>query len=122
MSPRELHVQTEVKDKKLRAALKDEALLKSRYGVELAKKLKLRVGALEAALSLADFWPPFSLPERVHELKGNLKGVFSMDLIHPQRLLFRPLEDSPPDDRSDEQARWKSIEGIEITGIEDTHG
>lgn len=101
-----------------------------RFGSEMAKKIQLRMGALVAAESLGIFWPPLSPPERCHELKGNLAGVFSMDLTHPYRLLFKPLK-TPKELRGgsetkegalDQKARWHSIDSIEIIGVEDTHG
>jgi len=72
-------------------------------------------------IPLGDFWPPKSGPERCHELKGNRKGAFSVDLKQPYRLLFRPLEAEAPADRSNEQHRWQSITSIDIFAIEDTH-
>src|SRR5436853_634805 len=112
----ELHIS----DKDLRRALEDEAL-KRRYGADMAKKLAIRLAALRAAKSLGDFWPPKSGPERCHELRGNRKGAFSVDLKQPYRLLFRPMESEAPADRSDEQRRWQSITSIDIFAIEDTH-
>jgi len=111
-----------VKDNKLRATLEDEATLKRRYGTEMMKKVNIRIAALRAAETLADFWPPLSGPERCHELKGDLSGTFSIDVKQPYRLLFTPVETNAAKDRSDEQKRWKSITAIEILGIEDTHG
>ena len=111
-----------VSDKKLRVALADEAACKRRFGADMTKKLMLRLNALRAADSLADFWPPQSGPERCHELKGDRAGAFSIDLKQPYRLLFRPVEPASTQDRSDEQQRWKSITSIDIFGIEDTHG
>ncbi len=111
-----------VRDKKLKAALEDEAICKRRYGMDMTKKLKLRLAALRAAESLADFWPPMSGPERCHELKGDLVGTFSVDVKQPYRLLFTPIEAEPDTDRSDEQQRWRSIKTIDILRIEDTHG
>ena len=96
--------------------------MKRHHGKDMAKKLTLRLAALRSAPSLATFWPPLSGPERCHELKGGLAGAFSIDLKQPYRLLFKPLEDTPPEDRSNEPARWKSIRAIEILAIEDTHG
>lgn len=86
----------------------------------MAKKLQLRIAALRAAESLADFWPPKSGPERCHELKGERTGTFSVDLKQPYRLLFRPADE--PDGNLGEQQRWNLITGIELLGIEDTHG
>jgi plasmid maintenance system killer protein len=107
---------------KLKAALENEALCQRQYGRDMTKKIMLRLGALRAAKSLADFWPPMSGPERCHELRGELAGTFSVDLKQPHRLLFIPIDESAPNDRSNEQNRWASITKIEIVGIEDTHG
>lgn len=109
-------------DGKLRRALEDDKVRQKVFGTNTAKKLAIRVTALEAADSLADFWPPNSGPERCHELQGQLGGTFSIDLNQPFRLLFRPIEFNPPADRSDEHARWESIKAVEIVAIEDTHG
>jgi proteic killer suppression protein len=101
----------------------------------MTKKLRLRLAALHAADSLADFWPPKSGPERCHELKGDLAGTFSIDLKQPYRLMFRPyaatpspnLPDEPrwetsPPKPIEEQQRWTTFTVIDIFGIEDTHG
>ena len=84
---------------KLKAALESEAECKRQYGSDMTKKIMLRQNVLRAAGSLADFWPPNSGPERCHELKGDLAGTFSIDLKQPFRLLFVPIEESPPSDR-----------------------
>ncbi len=112
----------DVSDNKLRSAIEDEAVCRRRYGSDMAKKIKLRLAALRAADSLADFWPPESGPERCHELEGGRAGTFSIDLKQPYRLLFKPREETLPSDRSHEQKRWKAITSIEILAIEDTHG
>lgn len=107
---------------KLKAALESEAVCQKLYGRDMMKKIMMRVNELKAADSLADFWPPKSGPERCHELIGDLTGTFSLDVKQPYRLLFVPIEDGAPTDRSDEQSRWASITKIEIVGIENTHG
>ena len=113
----ELHT----RDKKLRAALDSDVECKKRFGMDMTKKLRLRLTALQAAESLADFWPPKSGPERCHELQGDREGIFSVDVKQPYRLLFQPLEIAEHADRSDEHGRWKSVTKIEILSIEDTH-
>ncbi len=87
----------------------------------MEKKIQRRINSLIAAESLADFWPPYTGPERCHELKGDLKGYFSIDHKHPFRLLFIPLV-SIPKGSLDEKDRWKQITEIEIVRIENTHG
>jgi plasmid maintenance system killer protein len=111
-----------VKGKKLKAALDDEALCRRRYGAQMAKKLKLRMDALGAAETLADLWPPLSGPERCHALKADLAGTFSVDVVHPYRLLFVPVDVPPAAESTDEKQRWHSITSIEIIEIKDTHG
>jgi proteic killer suppression protein len=110
-----------VRDRKLRTALEDEAECRRRFGKDMAKKLQVRLTALIAAESLAVFWPPLSGPERCHELKGDLAGVFSVDVKQPYRLLFRPVED-PTAEHSDQRERWQGVKSVEIVGIKDTHG
>jgi len=110
-----------ISDKNVRRAAEDEDFSRRRYGADMSKKLAMRLGALKAANSLAVLWPPKSGPERCHELQGELKGIFSVDLKQPYRLLFKPIENAASRDRSDEQERWKSITSVDILAIEDTH-
>jgi plasmid maintenance system killer protein len=121
-------MQVAIADKKLKRAFENDRERQKRFGNEMAKKIQLRVNALTAAESLGDFWPPLSPPERCHELKADLDGYFSMDLTHPYRLLFKPI-DNPSKatgqlelELLDQKQRWHSIKSIVITGIEDTHG
>lgn len=107
---------------RLRKAIADQRVAQRRYGADMAKKLMLRLAALRAAESLADFWPPKSGPERCHELMGDREGTFSVDLQQPYRLLFEATGDEPRTAYSDEQERWRSITSIVIVAIEDTHG
>jgi plasmid maintenance system killer protein len=115
-------MQVFISNRKLKRTLEDDAERKRRFGAEMAKKIRLRMGALAAAQSLADFWPPESGPERCHELKGDSVGTFSMDLKHPYRLLFWPVDVLEGLDPADEKRRWQAIVAVEIVGIEDTHG
>jgi plasmid maintenance system killer protein len=110
-----------VPDNKLKAALGDAAICRKRYGADMAKKIFQRVGSLTAAESLATFYPPYSGPERCHELIGDLIGVFSMDVKQPYRLLFVPADDIPKTSFKTDLERWKAINSIVIRGIEDTH-
>jgi plasmid maintenance system killer protein len=120
-------MEIEISDNSLRKALEDDRKRVRKFGPDIAAKIAIRMTSLLAAKTLADLWPPFKLPERCHELKGTRKGVFSIDLKHPFRLLFRPIntESNPErpdsDSAADEQERWKNIREIEVIGIEDTH-
>jgi plasmid maintenance system killer protein len=115
-------VEISSRDKGLRSALESEVACRRRYGTDMSKKLLLRLAVLKAAVSLGDFWPPNSGPERCHELKGDKAGTFSVDLKQPYRLLFNAVESERRLDRSNERERWKAIKAIELVTIEDTHG
>jgi len=116
-----------IPDGKLKRALEDAKERQRRYGQVMSKKIRLRMDALTAAETLGDFWPPYSPPERCHELKGNMAGTFSMDLEHPKRLLFKPVsgdevsEVNKAADITDEKQRWTTIRTIEISEVRDTH-
>ena len=110
------------RDRKLKKVCEDEKTRARRFGPVMAGKIRIRLAVLSAARSLGDFWPPFSGPERCHELTGDMKGKFSIDLKHPYRLIFTPVSglESAPQDNA--KLRWHAITAVEITGIEDTHG
>lgn len=110
------------KSNKLKRIFEDETLCNRRYGDEMCKKIFLRLAAIRAAESLATFWPPNLGPERCHELKGDLKGTFSMDLKHPYRLLFVADNEPLTSNSTSELERWRNITAIQVIGIEDTHG
>lgn len=107
-------------NKKLRRSIENDAERRKRFGTEMANKINLRMGTLLAAKTLADFLPPYSGPERCHELRGMLKGIFSIDLKHPYRLLFKPTEDQQ-NEQTDNLQHWGKIDEVIIVGIEDTH-
>jgi proteic killer suppression protein len=73
---------------------------------------------LSAADSLADI--SRLPPARRHELVGDRKGVFSVDLEHPFRLLFIPANDPLPLN-SQGGINLSEVTEVEIIGIEDTH-
>lgn len=62
-----------------------EALSK-KHGIDMARKIIQRIEQLEAAPN------PLCLPNsaRFHEHKGKRKGLFSVDLIPPYRLIVLP--------------------------------
>ena len=75
---------------------------------------------LGAAPNLGIFAPPYNPPNRCHELKGNLKGVLSIDLDHPYRILLKP-DHVPVPMREEGGLDWSKVTIIEIKGVEDTH-
>lgn len=83
-----------------------------------AELLRRRLDDLEAADNLEVMR---SLPGRCHELTGNLKGMLSLDLEHPYRLLF-DVARNPTPKKSDGGLDWSKVTSIKIHGIKDTHG
>ena len=115
------NMEISIADKKLARAFTDDQECVRRYGSEQGKKLRIRLTTLQAAVSLADLWPPNRGPERCHELTGDKAGIFSIDLKHPYRLLLRQISDATKEQYPNERERWERITSIEIIGIEDTH-
>jgi proteic killer suppression protein len=75
---------------KLRKVCNDSRLLAREYGRERALKVQLRLDQLRAARALSDM---ATLPgARCHELQGAREGQLAVDLVHPWRLIFTPLE------------------------------
>lgn len=87
------------------------------YGDRMAGVIRRRLDDLDAANSLEEMR---NLPGRCHELKGDRAGQLSIDLVHPQRLIFVPLEDPFPI-KLDGDMDWAQIKSISVLGIEDTH-
>lgn len=81
-------------------------------------KLMQRMAELNAANSLKEI--SHLPPPRLHELTGQRKGQYSVDLQHPYRLLFVPANEPLPlmDDGGLDKEK---IDEIQIIDIEDTH-
>jgi len=106
------------KTKKLQKICSTKSLAVKELGQKGGKKLMQRLSELNAAITLSDI--SHLPPPRLHELSGNRKGQFSVDLDHPYRLLFIPANESTPM-RDDGGMDKEKIDQIEITEIEDTH-
>lgn len=109
------------RSEKLGKTFNELNLLRKSYGERQAKKITMRLASLCSAVNLREFWPPERLPERCHELKGDRKGEFSMDLDHPFRLIFQPSH-RPIPQLPEGGTDWSQITAITILRVEDTHG
>lgn len=107
------------KTKKFQKECNDFKLLQKRCGLDMARLIRRRLDELRAAAVLEDIR---TLPQaRCHELKGDLSGKLSLDLVHPYRLIIRPANDPPPE-KPDGGLDWTQVTEVEILGVEDTHG
>ncbi len=68
--------------------------MQKQLGPVMARKLQQRLMELKAAESLADI--SNLPPPRCHELINDRAGQFSVDLLHPYRLLFIPADEPVP--------------------------
>ncbi len=102
---------------KLQKTFNSEKELLKKYGAERSQKIKIRLKVLEAAVNLEEV--PAKKPERRHQLKGDRKEQFAVDLSHPYRLIFKPEGKSPISD--DGGIDLKQVAGIIIISVEDYH-
>jgi len=103
--------------RKLQKATASMGAMQKAYG-EMAVKLAQRLAELGAAASLAEM--SHLPPARCHALAGDRKGQFSVDLVHPYRLIFEPDHDPVPllpDGGIDRTA----VTDIVIIEVVDTH-
>lgn len=91
--------------------------LRGEYGPRMAELIQERLASLVAAESLAVLR---NLPGRCHELTGDLKGYLALDLVHPNRLVFRPTEDPLPELKGG-GLDWDGVHGVEVWRIGDYH-
>lgn len=89
------------------------------YGVACAQSIQQRLMVLRSAESLATF-TPYGPPERCHELTGNRKGQWAMDLYKGNRLVFR-CRNHPIPQRADGGIAWQGVTAIEILEVIDYH-
>lgn len=99
----------------LHAIGNDAKAARKALGKRSADLLRRRLDDLRASGSLEAMR---HLPGRCHELKGDRAGQFAVDLEHPKRLVFEPLEGVRGADGS---LDWSSVKTIEIVDIVDYH-
>ncbi len=88
------------------------------FGDVVAKKLALRINALQAATTLADMR---NVAGRCHELRGNRSGQLALDLTGNLRLVFAPTANPPPS-LEDGGLDWAAVKAVTILEVTDYHG
>jgi len=104
--------------RKLAKILNSEGNLMRQYGQENAKLLKRRMAILLAASCLDEV--SHRPPERRHELTGDKRGKFAVDIKHPYRLVFEPNHNPLPR-KADGGLDLRQITAITIIDVEDYH-
>ncbi|MEO5332649.1 MAG: hypothetical protein H7839_11555 [Magnetococcus sp. YQC-5] len=108
------------KNQNLKKECHNLQLLQKVHGERQARLIIGCLTALRAAANLGDFWPPYERFGRCHQLTNNRSGQFSMDLVHPYRLIFKP-DHNPIPQRSEGGIDWHQVTVITIIGVENTH-
>ena len=80
--------------KKLKKTFDLERELKKTYGDHMARTIQKRLAILKNARSLS--LVPTLPPDRLHLLTGNRSGQYTVDLVHPYRLILEPNHDPVP--------------------------
>ena len=109
----------EFKSSKFRKLANSHKNLVRKYGPNMADLIGRRLGQLYAADNLDEL--PKIGKGRCHALKADRAGVLSMDLVHPQRLIFEPANDPVPL-REDGGLDWSRVTIVRILEVADTHG
>lgn len=102
---------------KLAKTCSNERLLNKYYGLR-AKKLQQRLAELSAAEALSDI---SALPAtRLHPHSGKPKGYFSIDVVHPFRIIFT-VADNPMPLKPDGGVDLTKVTEVVIEEIYDPH-
>ncbi len=103
------------KSRKLKRQCENPREAQKKYGPKIGTKLTQRVGELESAPSLADIE---KIPAaRLHRLKGQRSNELAVDLVHPFRLVLKPILEGDADINN-----LESITIVRIEGVTDYHG
>ena len=106
------------KTAKLQKIFNSRRNLVREYGEYNAARIAVRMAVLLQAPNLAAV--PTGKPDRCHELKGNRRGQFAVDIVQPHRLVFRPSRDILTQ-RQGRRIELGHITAIKILGVEDYH-
>ena len=79
---------------KLTKTFNSTSALQKAYGDRIAQTIRRRLAVLKNARTLS--LVPTTKPERRHQLTGNRRGQYAIDLIHPHRLVFKPDHEPIP--------------------------
>jgi proteic killer suppression protein len=91
--------------------------LNKAHGQQRAKAIMKRMTQIAAADNPGQLR---NAPGRCHVLKGDLAGIFSLDLDGPYRLLFEPV-DNPPPVLEDGSINWSLVTSVRVLEVKDTH-
>ena len=80
--------------RKLAKIFNSTSALQKAYGDRTAQTIMRRLAVLKNASTLS--LVPTTKPERCHQLTGDRRGQYAIDLIHPHRLIFKATHEPLP--------------------------
>ena len=80
--------------RRLERTFNSERELNRAYDRRMARTIMMRLAVLKSSRSLS--LVPTTRPDRLHQLIGDRRGQFAVDLVHPFRLIFVPNHDPVP--------------------------
>jgi proteic killer suppression protein len=105
----------EYRTKKIKTQCEDPRIAQKDYGSDIGNKLTQRVEELLAATSLLDIK---HIPSaRLHRLQGARSDQYAIDLVHPHRLVIKPLLEDNGDIN-----KLEIITIVRIEEVKDYHG
>jgi plasmid maintenance system killer protein len=112
-------MQVRFAQRNMQRACSSDKEMRRKWGSVLAQRLRQRLFELVAADTLEDI--SRLPPARCHELKADRAGQLSVDLVHPQRLIFEP-DDDPIPRKEDGGLDWTKVTKVVVLEVCDTHG
>lgn len=107
-------MEIKILDRKLKKIITDSKKLRREYGVKNAEKIIQRYNELKNIPNMG-LMIRYKIG-RCHQLKGNLKGKYALDLEHPFRLIIEPIFDD------ENNTELQNVVSISIIKMEDYHG
>ncbi|MYA87725.1 MAG: system killer suppression protein [Boseongicola sp. SB0662_bin_57] len=104
--------------RKLEKAFNSENALQKTYGAKMARVMMTRMAVLRSARSLV--LVPTTPPDRRHQLSGDRREQFAVDLVQPYRLAFEANHEPIPR-KEDGGIDTERVTSITILDVVDYH-
>lgn len=108
-------LQFEYQDEKVRKILCDAKTLQRKVGLEIGRKVKLRLNQLEATNDFNEYLTKIALG-KPHPLEGNLDKCYGISITANYRLIVEPLV------KDLDLESLKNCKVLNIKGVLDYHG